>query len=56
MRRSSFQAKHINDSMFIEDDLVGWTQRCQYNVTFENNDNTCMLVSRLLLDNRYYHV
>ena len=38
-------------SMFIEDDLLGWTQRCQYNVTLENNDNTCMLISHLLLDN-----
>jgi hypothetical protein len=54
--RIPFQAKHINNSIFIED-LLRWRQWRHYNVALlhiEINDN--MSVSRFLLDNTYHHV
>jgi len=53
--RIPFQAKHINDSIFL--DLSRWRQWRHYNVTLlhiEINDN--MSVSHFLLDNTYHHV
>jgi hypothetical protein len=34
-QRQSFQAKHINEGMFIED-LVMWRQWRHYNILLEN--------------------
>ena len=54
--RSPFQVKYINDSMLTEN-LSNQSQEHHNNVTLlhiEINDK--MLVSHLLLDNKYYHV
>ena len=48
VKRSPYQAKQSNDSVFIEDLIIMWGQ---YDMTLVNSDN--MFVSLLSLDNRY---